>query len=219
MTNLVQVISLDKLFAHPDNPNTQNKSVFAKLVRNIERTGRYEPILVRVHPEQAGDFQIINGHHRCKALEKLGRSEADCIVWEVDDEQTDILLSTLNRLTGSDIVSKKIAILKRLRETITARDLAKLMPQTSAQIERLANLKPPKSPAENKSVFAEAVTFFLNAEQFAIVNEAVTAVLPDNSKPKAQRRAEAITAIAEGYISVTANEYPVIASEAKQSQC
>jgi len=40
--NRVSRIAIDKLVAHPDNPNRMSRANFAKLVRNIERTGRYD---------------------------------------------------------------------------------------------------------------------------------------------------------------------------------
>jgi ParB-like chromosome segregation protein Spo0J len=51
--NRVSRIAIDKLVAHPDNPNRMSKTNFAKLVRNIERTGRYEPLVVRPCPTPA----------------------------------------------------------------------------------------------------------------------------------------------------------------------
>jgi ParB-like chromosome segregation protein Spo0J len=48
----IKSIALSKLVAHPDNPNVMSEATFRKLVRNIERTGLYEPIVVRVHPEK-----------------------------------------------------------------------------------------------------------------------------------------------------------------------
>ncbi|MHC4891065.1 MAG: ParB N-terminal domain-containing protein, partial [Planctomycetota bacterium] len=143
MTNSIQSIALNKLVTHPDNPNQQSRVNFAKLVRNIERSGRYEPLTVRPCPEKAGYFQIINGHHRCHALAKLGYKSADCIVWDIDDEETDILLATLNRLCGSDELAKKLKLLERLNKRIETGRLAKLLPQTAKQIERLTNLKMP----------------------------------------------------------------------------
>ncbi len=116
MTNSIKSIPLDKLDAHPDNPNEQSSVNFTKLVRNIERTGLYEPLVVRPSPDRWGHFQIINGHHRCHALTKLGHKSADCIMWEIDDEQTDILLATLNRLGGSDNLGKKLKLLKRMNK-------------------------------------------------------------------------------------------------------
>ena len=209
-----------------------SEATFRKLVRNIERTGLYEPIVVRRHPEKEGNsatadkFQIINGHHRVKALEQLGHKEADCVIWDVDDEQTAILLTTLNRLAGSDIPAKKIELLKKLTQRMATAQLAKLLPQTAKQIERLVNLKlnsvPVKVNAEN---FAVPVVFFVTAEQKDIVERAIEKLdscFPSTSSPdnnfrgqagqvrrndpgspgsKAQRRAVAITAIAEHYLT------------------
>ena len=150
MSEKLKSIRIEKLLPHPDNPNVMSEATFRKLVRNIERTGLYEPIVVRPHPHKKDHFQIINGHHRVKALEQLGRYEADCVVWDVDDEQTAILLTTLNRLAGSDIPAKKIELLKKLTERMETVQLAKLLPQTAKQIERLANLemnyRTPQSP-------------------------------------------------------------------------
>src|SRR4030042_2854997 len=107
MENEIHKIELAQLDFHPDNPNRQSKVNFARLVRNIERTGRYEPLLVRPCPNKKNRFQLINGEHRCRALAKLGFKTADCIVWDVDDEQTDILLATLNRLRRAGQLFKK----------------------------------------------------------------------------------------------------------------
>ena len=88
MSEPIKLIPLSKLIAHPANPNVMSDATFRKLVRNIEQTGLYEPIVVRPHPKKKDCFEIINGHHRVKALAKLGRKEADCVVWDIDDEQT-----------------------------------------------------------------------------------------------------------------------------------
>ena len=143
MVNQVQSIALDKLVAHTDNPNRMSKAKFAKLIRNIERTGRYEPLVVRSCPRKLECFQIINGHHRWRALRELGYKTAEVVVWDVNDQDTDILLATLNRLGGSDVLDKKLALLKRLNQSAfrgQASELAKLLPQTANQIKRLTEL-------------------------------------------------------------------------------
>ena len=66
--NVIQSIELCKLTEHPGNPNRMSASNFAKLCRNIEQSGRYEPIVVRPDRQRKGFFQIINGHHRARAL-------------------------------------------------------------------------------------------------------------------------------------------------------
>jgi len=204
MSEGLRTIQINKLVAHPDNPNVMSGVKFRKLVRNIERTGLYEPIVVRPHPKHEGRFQIINGHHRVKALEKLGREEADCVVWDVDDDETRVLLATLNRLAGSDVPAKKIELLKELTSRMNAVELAKLLPQTAKQIEQLTNLKlnvvPVKPDAEQ---FAIPLVFFVTAEQNKIIEQALSRVTTNPNQTRAQQRASAITAIAEYFLSTS----------------
>jgi hypothetical protein len=219
----IQSIALDRLIAHPNNPNRMSSTNFAKLVRNIEQTGRYEPLIVRpyrekprhsrrgkaaprhcertkasvpsndnenqessiehlgVEPKPPGGsienrarFQIINGYHRWQALKQLGYKRADVIVWDVDDDQADVLLATLNRLAGCDELSRKISLLKKLSKKMNARELSKLIPQTPGQIKRLVNLRIPKSPAKiAPDKFANPLVFFVTDEQKKVVEEAL----------------------------------------------
>ena len=203
MRNTIQSVTLDKLIAHPDNPNRQSKSNFAKLVRNIKRSGRYEPIVVRPHPQQADFFQIINGHHRYKALAELGYKTADCVVWDVDDEQTDILLATLNRLGGSDELGKKLALLKRLNSKINCGHLSKLLPQTAKQIERLACFQIPCEPANaNEKIFANPLVFFVDDAQQQTIEQAISLTIEAGSKlSRAAKRSAALVQIARFFIN------------------
>jgi ParB-like chromosome segregation protein Spo0J len=210
MSETIKRIALSKLVVHPANPNVMSDATFRKLVRNIERTGLYEPIVARPHPKKKNCFEIINGHHRVKALEQLGRKEANCVVWDVDDEQTAVLLATLNRLTGSDMVQKKIELLKELTKRMGTMELSKILPQTAKQIDRLTSLKLPdvliKADAEK---FAIPVVFFVTAEQNKIIEEALSRVPAQPGQTKAQQRAAAITKFAKHFIKAleTNNEH------------
>jgi hypothetical protein len=269
MKSTIQSIALDRLIAHPDNPNRMSSSNFAKLVRNIEQTGRYEPLIVRPYREKprssrrgtaaprhcertkplapsearpepgrraegeaissdsrgrgchgpqsgprndnknraskeedCGRFQIINGYHRWQALKQLGYKRADVIVWDVDDDQADVLLATLNRLAGSDELSKKISLLKKLSKKMNARELSKLIPQTAGQIKRLVNLRIPKAPAWIPSDrFANPLVFFVTDEQKKVIEEALSLIEHRaSSLNKAQAKAEALRLIAQHFI-------------------
>jgi len=204
MTNSIQSIALDKLEFHPDNPNKQSKVNFAKLVRNIERTGRYEPLVVRPYPGKTGHFQIINGHHRCHALARLGCETADCIIWDVNDEETDILLTTLNRLGGTDELDKKLKLLKRLNKRFDSHRLAKLLPQTAKQIERITHLKKPTAPAKiNTNSFANPLVFFVNDTQQRQIEKALSLVEePKAEISKAAKRAAALAHIAQIFLNM-----------------
>jgi hypothetical protein len=200
MANTIQSIALEKLLAHPANPNKMSEATFSKLVRNIKRTGRYEPIVVRPHPEREEYFQIINGHHRCLALTKLGYKAADCVAWDIDDEQVNVLLATLNRLCGRDELGRKLELLRRLNKSMGAKELAKLLPQTAKQIERLTNLKMPSMPAEAKS-FSNPMIFFVNDEQQKTIEQAISlAEKGQNEKTRAAKRAAALARIAGEFI-------------------
>lgn len=202
MKSTIRSIALDKLVAHPGSPNKMSSSTFARLVRNIERTGLYEPLIVRPLRRRKGKFQIINGNNRRRALEKLGRERAEVIVWDVDDEQTDILIATLNRLKGADEVAKKITLLKRLSKRNEPKKLGKLLPQTPGQIKRLTELKMPKAPVAIKpNELQEPLFFFVSKNQQSRIQEALAlAHQNDKSKTKAQKNARALAQIARHFL-------------------
>jgi ParB/RepB/Spo0J family partition protein len=204
MSQHIQKVPIDKLIAHPDNPNRMSDKTFTKLVRNIERTGRYEPIIVR---PKGDSYEIINGHHRVKALRQLGIKTAEIVIWDVNNEETDIFLTTLNRLSGSDELDKKLAILRRLNEKMRATELAKLLPFNSKQIERLKEFKLPAAPAkiEQKS-FTHPLVFFINKEQKQIIEKAIHEALhrtPNGvaTNNERQTKAAALAHIAQTYIA------------------
>ena len=202
MKNTIQPIPLNKLLAHPDNPNRMSKANFAKLVRNIRRTGRYEPLVVRPHPQQNGFFQVINGHHRLKALEKLGYSYADAVVWDIDDAETNILLATLNRLGGTDLPEKKTQLFNKLTSQFNLADLAKLLPATAKQIQRLAEFTIPSAPAKPPAEpLASPLVVFLTAEQKKTVERALALAQSASSRctgPAA--KSTALVTIAQHFI-------------------
>jgi ParB-like chromosome segregation protein Spo0J len=205
MSTKIRRISLERLVPHPGNPNRMSLVNFDKLVRNIEQTGRYEPLVVRPCPGRRGFFQIINGHHRCEALRKLGRKTAEAVVWNVDDEQTDILLATLNRLQGRDTLEKKLALLQRLSVTIAIRKLAKLLPQTRGQLERLVSAKPPARARPRQSkLFAIPMVFLVDETQERAIEEAMSRAaggLPDG-QTRAAQRATALVRIAQRFLDL-----------------
>lgn len=198
MSSDIKQIPLSKLVAHPDNANRMSELTFNKLVRNIELGGRYEPLVVRPHPKRGGFYQLINGHHRVKALAKLGLQSADCVVWDVDDKQTSILLATLNRLEGTDLLEKKLKLLKKLKTDFDSKELSRLLPYTKIQIEKLANLKQPKLGAGDID-FARPLVFFVTDSQLENIEKALGIAEDKGITNKAKRRADALARIAREY--------------------
>ena len=196
-------INLEHLVAHPDNPNHMTTTTFGKLKSHIERTGNYEPIIVRPHPKQSNCFEILSGHHRVKVLKELGHESADCVMWQVDDTEALVLLATLNRLSGNDDVHKKSALLKNLNRRFDTRQLSRMLADSTKSIQRLTNLNI-RNNTSNSKAFLNPVTFFLTDEQKAILDTAITAAAElDKGKTSAQRRVLAIVKIARSFINTT----------------
>ena len=217
--NQVSSIPIEKLVPHPDNPNRMSKKNFAKLVRNIERTGRYEPLIVRPCPNKdchscesrnpdhserrKGDcFQIINGNYRCRALGELGCETADAMIWDIDDHDTDLLLATINRLGGRDVLDKKLALLCRLNERTQACDLAKLLPLSRPQIQRMTKISSDGLSRIKlaKPDFATPLVFFVSRRQQKIIEDAMSLARESGgAKTKAQKNAAALTHVVEQF--------------------
>ena len=202
MGSVIESISLDRLVGHPENPNQMSKVTFRKLVGNIERTGLYEPLIVRRHRQKEGSFEILNGHHRRKALAQLGYEKADVVVWDVSDDEARILLMTLNRLTGSDMIEKRLELLRKLNKRMKAEQLGRLLPQTASQIEKLAKLKRPTEAVKaDAKDFAVPLVFFVKADQQQRIDEAIaTAEQNKMELSKAARRAAALERIATSFL-------------------
>lgn len=203
MNNQILSIEISDLHAHPDNPNRMSKANFRKLVRHIETTGRYEPIIVRPKTDHSAlntGHQIINGHHRVEALKQLGYTHCDCVVWDVDDDEAAMLLVTLNRLSGRDVLEKKLELINKLNQKYKVKELAKLLPNTGPQIKRLIELHNDRVKLKAVDVDCNAIptpmVFFLNTEQKAAIEQALS-LIETTAKTKADRNAEALTSIAK----------------------
>ena len=199
----IRQIPLGRLVPHPSHPNRMSRATFDKLVRNVERTGRYEPLVVRPCPGRRGFFQIIHGHHRCEALRTLGHKTAEAVVWNVNDEQTDLLLATLNRLGGRDTLDKKLALLRRLSAAVALHKLAQLLPQTRGQLERLVNAEGPAGPPSRQGgAFATPIVFFADEAQERLVAQALAqaAVGLPEGLTRAAQRARALACLARSFL-------------------
>jgi hypothetical protein len=160
-------IPLTSLHPHPLNSNVLPGEKLDKLARHIESTGRYPPLIVR----PLGDgYQLLDGHHRARVLQRLGHITARCDVWEVDDEQALLLLATLNRLSGADDPHRRATLVAELAEQVgkAVHELDDWLPDRAADLDRLIKLQePPPAPAPPVDLadMPRAVTFFLTGDQ------------------------------------------------------
>ena len=205
-----QVISVDVslLIEHPENPNRMSKQQFVKLVEHLKKSGNYEPIVVRSHPYKTGFFEIINGHHRVKALKQLGHDKVDCVVWKVDDDEVRILLGTLNRLHGTDIFEKKIHLINQLSKKYDAKELIKLLPDSKKQIVKIKELaegisRPDRISGETpEKISLMNLVFVLTKQQRQVVEEALKKNCKlRNSDSCAKQKSQALYLICQKYLN------------------
>ncbi|MFH1833511.1 MAG: ParB N-terminal domain-containing protein [bacterium] len=203
-----RMIPLEDLEAHPLNANIMPDDLREKLRAHIKRTGRYPHLIVRPHPERAGEYQVIDGHHRLDILRELGHMEARCDVWEVDDREAKLLLATLNRLEGSDLPIRRAQLIHELLGEMSADDLAGLLPETDRQLEELHSLL--EFPAdevaalleeqaeEEEKLLPRVLSFVVTREQEQRIEQAVE--LASDGTPGRDRRARGLTNLASQYM-------------------
>lgn len=199
-------LPLTKLYPHPGNPNRISKPKFATLVRHFEQTGQYEPLVVRRHPLHNGGYQILNGHHRLRALKQLGHTRADCVIFKADDEQARLYLLNLNRLCGRDNLYKKAKLIEALCQTHSSRDLARRVSDSKTAIEKLNALSQNQPlPTSGTQPFRIPMTFFMDEAQHALIAAAFDKAMSDESGKR--QRISALVRIARDYLEKeTVNE-------------
>jgi hypothetical protein len=178
---MYQMISMENLVPHPENSNRMSRKFMKKLEENIRKSGNYETITVRPHPEFEGRFQILNGHHRVEILKEVGIREVKCDVWNVSDAEARLLIATLNRLEGQDVPELRMSLLKNLMNDYDPSALESLIPESTGQLEEIMKLckeefdeaqkeiKKTLSHFESDIPDLRILDFFLDSEQYEVV--------------------------------------------------
>jgi ParB family transcriptional regulator, chromosome partitioning protein len=203
-----KMIALSDLLPHPLNSNVMSEDLQAKLKAHIKRTGRYPFLVVRPHPDEAGKYQVLDGHHRVAILRDLGHTEARCDVWEVNDREAKLLLATLNRLQGQDQPLRRAELIHELLAEMNVADLGGLLPETEKQLEELHALL--EFPAEEvaalleeqaqaaEKVLPRVMTFVVTPEQEELIEQAVE--LASDGTPGRDRKAKGLANLAKRFL-------------------
>ncbi|MCK5272129.1 MAG: hypothetical protein KAJ52_06110, partial [Sedimentisphaerales bacterium] len=119
-----------------------------------------------------------NGHHRKQVLEESGHLKVNCLIWQVSDEETLMLLATMNRLSGDDEPTLRARLLKQLSQNRQSKELLKKLPETREQLKKLLALnKPPrKNRPENINNMPMAMNFFVTKQEKEIIEKALRKV-------------------------------------------
>jgi ParB/RepB/Spo0J family partition protein len=100
-----------------------------KLAEDIKAEGQLKPIMVRPHPTEPNRYQVVDGEHRVRALQKLGKTLVRAEVHALTDEEAYYRAMRINQLHGKRLeeleeachISKMIAAFGLTQEQIGKR--------------------------------------------------------------------------------------------------
>ena len=147
----VTLLDVSKVKPNPWNPNVQNERQFQAEIESITNNGFLAPILVR---QDGNDYQIIDGEHRFKALQKIitegtsgaknvpdlvSKKQIPAIVVEVDEANAKRLTIIMNETRGRADLAKLGDLLNEIAPDLGA-DLIIGLPYTEKQLEELMDI-------------------------------------------------------------------------------
>jgi predicted RNA methylase len=151
----VRKIPLSIIKFDDTNPNRLSKEQLESLKLVMQKYGYLAPVILNK------DFTIIDGEHRVKIYQELGKNEIPAYVIDVDDIDHKILRQLMNKLRGEHDKQKDALEFKLIFESDRLDEFSKLIAQPREDFERiLANKfqigfekdeKPLELPKEVKS--------------------------------------------------------------------
>lgn len=132
-TETIQDIELDAINDFKDHPFHINLDEdMIKLIESIEVNGQLMPVLVR--PSKNG-YEMISGHRRKYAMEKLGYQKVKAIVKNLNDDEATILMVDSNIQREHISMMEKAFAYKMRLEAMKHQGKAMMIDETCAQVE------------------------------------------------------------------------------------
>lgn len=132
-TETIQDIEIDAISDFKDHPFHINLDEdMIKLIESIEVNGQLMPVLVR--PSKNG-YEMISGHRRKYAMEKLGYQKVKAIVKNLNDDEATILMVDSNIQREHISMMEKAFAYKMRLEAMKHQGKAMMIDETCAQVE------------------------------------------------------------------------------------
>lgn len=127
-------VPVDKIKANPYQPRTHfDEENLFELAQSIRENGLIQPIVVR---ENEGNFEIIAGERRFRAMMMIGAIEVPCILMDVTDAKS-ASLALIENIQREDlnVVEEALAYREILSiQRITQKELAKRLGKSQSAI-------------------------------------------------------------------------------------
>jgi len=132
-------IPLDKLVECTWNYKTDDPEMDVKLQANMEKNKQVENLIVR--EMKGGKFEVVNGNHRLRILQKMEAEKAMCYnCGKISDEAAELLATETNETRYASDPLKLSALINRIAQVYPVSELAMTLPYTEAQIENYCKL-------------------------------------------------------------------------------
>lgn len=132
-------ISIEKLVPANWNYKTDDERLLQKLINNINKNGQIENIIVRELSD--GKYEVVNGNHRFKALQRLGIGKAYCYnLGSVSEIRAKEIAITTNETRFRSDEYKLSEIIKELSENNNIEDLSFTMPFSEQELSEMCNI-------------------------------------------------------------------------------
>ena len=97
------LVPIERIRANPDQPRRAfDEKELQDLAASIREKGVIQPLILRPHPVQAGDFEIVAGERRWRAAQMAGVHELPALVRELSD--TEVLeLAIIENVQRADL--------------------------------------------------------------------------------------------------------------------
>lgn len=135
----VQYAPVSSLHPNPWNPNKMDARTYSAERESIRAYGFVDPITCRPHPENLGEYEILDGEHRYRAAIDEKLEVVPIVVLPLDDARAKRLTIILNETRGeADPIA--LAILLRELEEIDPEEFRVGLPYTSKEMEELLEI-------------------------------------------------------------------------------
>ena len=167
-------LRLDRLRPHPDHEPAVAKATRLRLADALTRFGGpVLPLLVRPHPDQAGAYEVLDGHQRLEHLRHRGERRAACLIITADDATARLLRAMLGTFRSTNAPEAAARLTRRIHADGNLDDLARLTGQPRVRLRRLARdgdrPQRPRRPRDPASAVRPLHLFLNEAERERVV--------------------------------------------------
>lgn len=165
------------------NPNEMDDEQYAKAVTSIRDFGFVVPIVVRLHPDNSGFYQIIDGENRWRAAVDEGLERVPVSITAFNDADSQQLTIILNEVRGQANPQKLGMLLRKLSAVESKETLLSRLPFSRDALDRLTGLPsmsfdeltPMQRPQAARPTTWVERTFRMPKDAAAVVDQAFAA--------------------------------------------